>query len=280
MSLPGKFVEVAGVRIFVHRPAPSTPAAPRPPLLLIHGYLVSHWEWRAMLAPLAAAGFDVIALDLPGHGESDRPRDFTYGVAGFSEIVIGVMDALGIEKAPLFGHSMGGAIALYTAARNPERVPCLVVLDAACYPIALSLQNRLAVTPIIGPLLFKGVFGKRDIKNYFRDQVYRDPALATDELVDYIYERMCRPGGKDALHATLVSLSNLGEVERSLRAIRCPTLVIWGENERLFPVENGRRMASEIPGAELVVIPDCGHAGNEERPAEVLAAVLPFLNLR
>jgi len=273
VSFPGKFVDVAGVRIFVHRPAPGS----GPPVLLIHGYLTSHWEWRQVVKPLADAGFDVIAPDLPGHGESDRPRDFTYGIAGFSEVIIGVMDALDLPRAALFGHSMGGGIAIYTAARHPDRVTRLVLLDASCYPIKMPLTSRIATAPVIGPLLFKGVFGRRDLKNYFKNQVYRNPALATDELADYLYERMCRPGGKDALHATLVSLNDLSDVERALRAIRAPTLVVWGADERLFPVENGRRMASEIPGARLEIIADCGHAANEEKPEELLAVAVPFL---
>jgi pimeloyl-ACP methyl ester carboxylesterase len=245
--------------------------------VLVHGFLVSHWEWRHVIGPLSAAGFDVIALDLPGHGESDRPRDYPYGIPGFSDTVVGVMDALGIERAPLVGHSMGGAVALWTAARHPERASDLVVIDSACYPVEIPLDVRVALTPYVGRYIFKGVFGKRDIRRYFKNRVYRDPTLATEELIDYVYERMFRPGGQEAAHATLVALSNLSAVQASVRAVRTPTLVVWGEDDRVISLADGKRLVAEIPGARLEVIPACGHAPNEERPRELIEKLTAFL---
>src|SRR6266567_1854275 len=117
MSLPGRFLHIGGQRVFYHRTGRGRP------LVLLHGYMVSHWCWRHVI-PALAAEHDVIALDLLGFGESDRPpaTEFRYDAAAHMETVLAVLDALGVERAALMGHSMGGAGALYAAARRPERV--------------------------------------------------------------------------------------------------------------------------------------------------------------
>jgi pimeloyl-ACP methyl ester carboxylesterase len=103
MSLPGRFLNIGGQRVFYHRSGRGSP------VVLIHGYLVSHWCWREVIRGLADA-HDVIAIDLPGFGESDRPAPtaYRYDAPAFMETVLGVLDALDLTRASLVGHSMGG----------------------------------------------------------------------------------------------------------------------------------------------------------------------------
>jgi len=247
-------------------------------VLLIHGFAVSHWCWRHVVPGLAAE-HDVIAIDLPGCGESDRPppSSYRYDAPAFMETVLGVLDALGLDRVSLVGHSMGGGVALYTAARRPERVDRLVAIDPLCYPYRMPPEGRLLLTPYIGPALYRTLYTRGMVRYYMRRQVYRDPELVTDEWVDYVWERLNRPGGMEAAHAVLRFCQSPGIIARTVRAIRAPTLVMWGADDRIFPSAFAPRLQADIPGAEASIVKECGHAPPEEKPEAVTRAVLGFL---
>jgi pimeloyl-ACP methyl ester carboxylesterase len=272
MSLPGRFLNIGGQRVFYHRTGRGRP------LVLVHGFVLSHYAWRHVIPDLAA-GNDVIAIDLPGFGESDRPgpTTFRYDAAGYLDTIIGVLDVLGIERATLMGHSMGGGLVLYTAARRPERVEKVVALAPLCYPYPLPVEGKLLLTPYVGQLIFKTLYTRSVVRRYMQKDVYHDPSLVTDEWVDYLWERLNRPGGFDAAHAVVRFAADPSPITRSLRAIRAPLLVVWGKDDRLFPSSFAQRLESDVPGSVSHLIPDCGHAPAEEQPAEVVKAVLPFL---
>jgi pimeloyl-ACP methyl ester carboxylesterase len=115
------------------------------------------------------------------------------------------------------------------------------------------------------------------IRHYMTTRVYRDPAEASSDWIDYLWERVNRPGGIEAAHATLRFCSHPQAIERAVRAVRAPTLVAWGEEDKLFPSRWARRLASDIAGAQTAVVPVCGHAPPEERPAELARLVTSFL---
>ncbi len=272
MSLPGRFLEIGGQRVFYHRTGRGRP------LVLLHGFLLSHYSWRHVIPGLAAE-HDVIAIDLPGFGESDRPSpaDFRYSAAGYMETVVGVLDVLGLERASLLGHSLGAGVALHTAARQPDRVERLIVLDPLVYDFPLPVEGRVLLTPYLGPALMKTVYTRGVLRHYLTRYLYHHPALVAEELVDYLWERLNRPGGFDAAHACLRLCADPSTIGSSLRAVRAPSLIIWGEGDRLFASSHAARLQGELPGSLLHVLPDCGHAPAEERPDEVLRLVLPFL---
>jgi pimeloyl-ACP methyl ester carboxylesterase len=275
MSLPGRHVDVGGTRIYYHRSGRGQP------VVLLHGYLVSHWQWRHVI-PRLALEHDVIALDLPGFGESDRPPPtaFPYDPRGFADTVVAVLDRLGIAHASLMGHSMGGGVALYVAARRPERVTRLVLVDPLVYRYRVPLEGKLLRIPGVGSLLFKTAFSRSLVARYMRDRVYRDPALVTPDWVDYVWQRANRPGGLAAAHATLRFATDPEIIAGSVRAVRAPTLVVWGADDRLFPSRWAERLAGEIAGAKAIVTPVCGHSPPEERPEEFLRSIVPFLHGR
>ncbi len=280
MSLPGKLVSVDGTRVFVHRSGPRN--ARRPPVVLIHGFMVSHWEWRHLIPSLTDAGHDVIAFDLPGFGESDRPspQDYKYDATAYLATIVGVLDALGVERASLVGHSLGGGLAMFTAANRPERVDRLIVVDPLVYEFKVPLEARVILAPWIGPIVFRAAYSRRIVKHVMKRDIYRDPALASDEWVDYVWERVNRPGGVDAAHAVLRTCHDVAPFALAVRAVRAPAMIVWGEDDALFRSTGARRLAAELPGAQVRIIPVCGHSPNEERPAETLRAILPFLSSR
>jgi len=274
VSLPGRFLSIGGNRVFYHRRGRGRP------LVLVHGWMVSHWAWRHVI-PSLAGDYDVVAIDLPGFGESDRPSpsEYRYDAPAFAETLIGVLDSLAIERATLVGHSMGGGVALYAAARRPERVERLVLIDALVYPFRIPAEGKIILVPYLGEALFRTLTTRALVRRFLRQHIYADPTRVAEDWVDYLWERMNRPGGYAAAVAALRFCARPDVVERSVRAVRAPTLVVWGEADRLLPVDAARRLADDLPGAETAILPGCGHAPQEERPEDLVRAWGPFLGL-
>jgi pimeloyl-ACP methyl ester carboxylesterase len=247
------------------------------PLVLIHGYLVSHRSWELVLEMLAEDHL-VVALDLPGSGESDRPADYPYTVHAFAHTVGGLLDGLGISRAAVMGHSMGGAVAMALAAGRPELVTRLVAASPVYYRIQFPLTGRIALLPVVGEILFKKLYRKRDMWKYFHNEVYVDPALPTQEMIDFYWERFDQPGGRDASYRALQhALAHVEALQGVAERIRCPLQLVWGEADRIVPRAHAQQLLKIVAGSNLAVIPGSGHAPQEERPREFCEAVRPFL---
>ncbi|MGZ3426830.1 MAG: alpha/beta fold hydrolase [Polyangia bacterium] len=277
MSLPGSFVPTPAGRVFVHRGGKSGGA----PLVLIHGWMMSHWYFRPVLERLAdAAGRELFAVDLPGFGESDRPSPtaFAYDAAAFADVVDGVMGALGLARADVLGHSMGGGVAITLAARHPERVQRLVAVAAALYRISVGTPiARLALLPVVGRHLVRYGMTRRAFAAACRQETVRDGRCLDDEWVDYYWARLQRAGGHDASHACLTVLTTAAENNADPGRVRAPTLLVWGDEDRLIPLAHGRRLQRAIAGARLDIVPASGHMPFIERADEFMRVVLPFL---
>ena len=129
-------------------------------------------------------------------------------------------------------------------------------------------------TPGIGGFLFKNAYPKRDMDAHFR-KVFHDPSRLPSDFVDYYWERFKRPGTGDALHANLRNIAALAEVNPWAPQVKCPTLIGWGDDDRVIPIEQGRKLLAVIAGTRMEVVPSCGHSPHEEKPkpsAEEIAA--------
>jgi pimeloyl-ACP methyl ester carboxylesterase len=273
VSLPGTFLSTRAGRVFVHRGGRGAP------LVLLHGWARSHYYFRPIVEALAA-DHELIALDLPGFGESDRPSPdiFDYSLDTYADIVDEVMSQCGVASANVLGASMGGGVALTLAARRPERVQRLVLVGAVVYPPpGLPLEAKLALTPGVGPLLFKHVYGKRDFVRECRVQSVRDGRCISDDWIDYFWSRLQRAGGMDAAYACFRVCSSLAENSGDPGRVRAPTLLVWGDEDRLVPLSQGKRLGRAVAGARLEVIPASGHMPFIERPQQFLRVVRPFL---
>ena len=248
-----------------------------PPLVLFHGYLVSGHYFRAV-RPALEKHFDVIALDLPGHGESDRPAPsaFDYSFPSLARAMGEAMDVLGVPRAHVYGHSTGGGVALAMAAESPARVDRLLLEDATAFRLPMPFLARLALLPVVGEFLFVNFQTRRDLTNHLRG-VHLDPKVCTDEDIDFYWERFNRPGGRVAMHAVLKTLAGLGDDNAFAARVQAPTLVVWGDHDKTVPVEWEKKLTPLIAGARSAIIPACGHSPHEERPDELLRTVLPFL---
>ncbi len=262
-------------RVFVHRGGKSGGA----PLVLIHGWMMTHWCFRPVLEALGGER-EIFAIDLPGFGESDRPSPsaYDYGAIAFAETVDAVMGTLGLPRADILGHSMGGGVAVTLAARHPERVQRLVAVAAAVYPITdLPPLARLALLPGVGRTLARLGLTRREFGRACRAQSVRDGRCLDDEWIDYFWARLSRAGGHDAAHSCLLTMTAAADNNGDPGRVRAPTLLVWGDEDRLIPFAHGRRLLRAIAGARLEVVPASGHMPFIERPDEFLRVVRPFL---
>jgi pimeloyl-ACP methyl ester carboxylesterase len=271
VSFPGQFVDTSAGRVFVHR------AGKGPALVLLHGFMMSHWIFRPVL-PALAQKREVIAIDLPGFGESDKPPPDRYNYDGpaFAATVAEVMEKLGVVRADVLGHSMGGTTALTLAARHAEKVARLVLVCPAIYPLPLYPEHKLMLTRL-GPYLWKYVMAKAQMAKSWRGRHVRDPRVITDEIVDHVWTRLVRAGGREAAYAAAVALAKLSNNTADPGRVRAPTLLLWPDEDRVVPLPHGKRLVRAIPGAELRVIPACGHDAFIERPDLLLREIESFL---
>jgi pimeloyl-ACP methyl ester carboxylesterase len=247
------------------------------PVVLLHGLFVDHSSWSGVV-PRLRDQFRLIAPDLPGFGASEKPAAsrFPYGVDAFAEAIADLYAGLGLGRASLVGHGLGGAIALTLAARHPELVQRLVLIDALCYEARLDMQRRLALIPFVGSLVFKQLWSKATFRAYFRDAMFAVPGAVPQERVDHYYETFNSPAARGSALATLRSTVDTRAVVAQTTRIQTPTLVIWGRRDKIYPAGLGQRLAREIRGAGFEVV-DAGHAVHEEAPDRVALLIARFL---
>jgi pimeloyl-ACP methyl ester carboxylesterase len=260
-------VNAAGLRIrYIRRGS-------GPAVVLLHGFSSSIYTW-AEVVPRLAERYDVVAVDLPGFGGSEIPRRLD--AATTQRLLPEVMDGLGLQRASLAGNSLGGAIAAVTAARRPERVEKLVLIDAAGYN--LRREDRPPLLRAMGrlPVALVRAFPPRPLQRLGLKQVFYDDSKVTEERVEEYLAPMARPGALEAAHEILTSGDDFG-LPGLLRQVRAPTLVIWGRDDTWIPLAHADLFLRDIPGARKVVLEQCGHVAQEERPQEVARLIDEFL---
>lgn len=255
-----------------------------PDVVLLHGLGAAKSSFFDMAAALSRDGYRVHALDLPGFGASSKPTFASYGPAFFADAVVGVMDALGIERAHLVGNSMGGRAAIEVGLTHPERVgglallcPAVAFVRRGLHPIVRVLRPELGLLP--------HSLGRRRIEQQFwsmfadRDEV--DPSLG--DIVADEFERVYRSAG--ARLAFLASaraiyleepFGDRGFYPR-LAGLEPPALFVWSSHDKLVPPGFRRHVERWLPSAEQIVIQACGHAPQVERPAHANGLVERFL---
>ena len=241
-----------------------------PPLLFVHGLLVSHLEWAEVIERLAPS-FRCIAPDLIGFGQSDKPSEkrFPYTREAFAETLRDLLAKLEIAETHVAGHSLGGAIAIQLAADYPQLIDRLAVVDSAVYEFRLPMKGRLPLVPVLGPIAFKRLYGRKMFRAYFEDDVFSGHGGVDLSRVDAYYDDFDAPGGRDAAYAALLNTLDVSTLSPRIGRVQAETLVVWGDEDRLIPVGLAHRLARDIPRARLAVVAHSGHAPNEEHPDRV-----------
>ena len=242
------------------------------PLLLIMGLGASTLGWSEQILTFSRE-FRVIAFDNRGAGRSDKPA-VRYTIALFADDTAGLMDALGIDSAHVYGQSMGGFVAQELALRHPQRVRTLVLGSTSCggrQAVAGSPENLA----IIGMM---NVLTPREAAEKGLPLLYSEEFIARhhDALIQRSLREAELRSPPDAFGRQVQAAIRHNTFDR-LADIRCPTLVITGSGDRIVPADNSRILVERIPGAELAVLPGAGHGYLVEKAAESNAIVLKFL---
>ena len=246
-------------------------------VILIHDYLSSHVAWADLL-PKLAARFRVIAPDLPGFGESEKPPPsrYAYGYDTFAESVVDVIASLGANRVSLCGQGLGGAVALTVAANHPHLVDRLILVNPAVYPSRPDALSRTLALPLVGPIVFKQLYGRAMFRRHFRERSYGSNFDVPTARVDYLFDLFSGPAAREAAYATMLATLDTRPLVAKVPRVTVPTLVAWGREDRISPVEHGRRLARELQHARFEVF-ECGHSPPEECPDAFVEAVLTFL---
>lgn len=249
-----------------------------PTLLLIHGYTASTYVWREVAPQLANRNFHVVAVDLLGFGYSDKPAAFDYTIASQARMIERLMNRLGIGKATVVGSSYGGAVAATLALDYAERVEKLVLVGAVSNDDVLDNPLlKLAAVPLVGEVLTPFLLDSKTLaKNRMKQTLAPESQhLITKERV----ESVVRPlAAKDAHHSVLASARNwdANRIAEDAHLINQPTLLIWGESDEIIPVRNGENLYDSIVHSRLVILKNCGHLPQEEKPVRFVALVSEF----
>ncbi|TSA04992.1 MAG: alpha/beta fold hydrolase [Nitrospiraceae bacterium] len=251
-----------------------------PPVVLLHGYAGAIWNWEHQIEPLGRR-FTLFIPDLIGQGLSDKPR-VTYTPAFYTDWLCGFLDAVGVGRAAIVGHSMGAGLALSLALTHPDHVDRLALISG--FPRGLldhikSSQLRRLHQLGSGWLFGLGyrLLGRRAFRKFIGGLV-TDRNLVTPAVIERAYHLRKDCGKARPLWSSIQHVPDW-ENDYALRLgeVRCPVQIIWGQQDRFIPCSAGEELHQAIPGSRLAVIPDAGHLPMWERPADVNRLITEFL---
>ena len=254
------------------------------PIILLHGFGASNYTWRYFLSYFSKA-YRVIAIDLKGHGLSDKPMDNNYSVADQSEIIYEFIRVHNLDNVTLVGNSMGGAVSIITylieCEHGTHHISKLVLIDSASYKQRLPDFISILTIPIINKLSLCLTSTKFRARKVLKQAIF-DRTKITDEMVETYASYGSLPGASHALIRTAQQIvpSDYDENELSERfkSIKIPVFIIWGEKDTIIPLQIGRKLAANIPDSKLIIIPYCGHTPQEECPSQAIEAMESFMS--
>ncbi len=236
------------------------------PVLLVHGITTYSFLWKDVV-PALTDNFKVITVDLLGCGESDKPHGGDYSISAQAEIIVKLLDRLGLERTHLVGHDVGGGIGQIIAVRYPERVRTLTLINTVAYdywPVQPIITLRVPLLRHIAVAAFNlGVLRAIILRGF----VHREKV--TKELMSLFSRPLQTPEGKEGLLqlAKCLDHRHLMEIAGQLRDLPMPTLIIWGERDIYLKSAIAERLHREIKNSKLVYLPTAGHFVPLDEPA-------------
>lgn len=270
---PSQFIEIAGMQIHLRDEGPREDPIP---IVLLHGTSASLHTWDGWANALKDK-HRVIRFDLPGFGLTGPTLDDNYRIENYSHVVIEVLDKLKVDRAILVGNSLGGYVSWATAVFYPDRVAKLVLIDSSGYPFqakSIPIGFKIASTPILNKLM-QQVLPRGMVESSVKN-VYGNPELVTPELVSRYFDLTTRAGNRQALVERLQQMRP-GQFTQRLSELKLPTLIMWGDQDKLIPPDIADRFHKDIIGSQLVRFNELGHVPQEEGPLETVNAFKVFL---
>jgi pimeloyl-ACP methyl ester carboxylesterase len=251
---------------------PGGPGA-QPPIVLLHGFGCSINWWDRLTPLLERGGHRVVAIDLLGHGGSEKPRS-GYSMENQAQLVAQVLNGLGVEGATVVGHSMGGNVAVALADQSSELVDRLVIVDQApdkSYQDQ-ELLAKLATTPVIGEAMKRLApdFAIRDGLGQAFAPGYDVPDQFVDDFKRMTYSSF------DSSDSEADSYTGDRPLDDRIRAAFVPLLVVFGSEDQFYDARESLSAYADVPGARTVMIEGSGHSPQVEKPAQTAALILRF----
>jgi pimeloyl-ACP methyl ester carboxylesterase len=216
-------------------------------------------------------------MDLPAYGLTGPNLERIYTQAFYVQFIHEFLTSIKVDRCIIGGNSLGGAIAWNYTSVYPSKVKKLILIDAAGYPMVSEskpIAFTLAQIPVLKHLLnyvTPRFLAEKSVMN-----VYDDPTKVTDTLVDRYFELFLRGGNRQAF-IDRMNFSDYPDHEKKIRALYVPSLILWGENDKLIPVENAQKFQADLPNDTLVILDKTGHVPMEEDPERTVGVIRSFL---
>lgn len=251
-----------------------------PVVLMVHGVGASLVTWWSNIAPLADAGFTVVALDLPGHGDSDKPKNIDYDPIAAVRFIAHFLDALGVGRVSVVGNSGGGLIAASFALEYPERTDRLILVAPGGLGQEVSPFLRLISLPIVGEIIYNPW-----LHNWagVSKKLFHSPLAFPQDVLEELDRVRTTPGAtRAALRSIRSSIDYRGMMDQRLvihrlKALAAPLLTVWGEDDRLIPVSHVQTVREVVPHGLVRTLPECGHWPQMEKAGEFNPLAIQFL---
>jgi pimeloyl-ACP methyl ester carboxylesterase len=265
----GEFVDVGGMRLYYY--AAGTRGA-GDPVILLHGFPTSSRLWHAVARDFTP-GHRLVIVDLPGYGRSDPPTPARTSCGAHAAAILALLDNLGIQRAVMVGHGIGGGVAQAFAIQWPDRLSALALVSSSGFGVAPRGMARLAralgpLARLLPPTLLAGLV-QDGVRRGFEDPERSHLTLET------CLHHFTTPLGRDALAAHLSALGQCDTTAWSKRLdeIHVPAAVIWGEDDPFYPIGLGERLRAAIPGATLEILRGAAHFVPEDQPEQLRRAL-------
>ncbi|MGH1363682.1 MAG: alpha/beta fold hydrolase [Calditrichia bacterium] len=247
-------------------------------ILFLHGWPTSSYLWRDMMQALSEK-YQVIAMDLPGFGKSDKRPEDSYSFRYYERIISGFLKNLKIEKITLGVHDLGGPLGLYWMIQHMEQVNRLILFNTLVYPQFSNMVKLFGLSTML-PGIRHYLSSAAGLKKAMLFGVYQKDKL-TDEAIENYQAPFIESDSRKALLKTVQRLSKKGfeEISAKLKGFKGPVQILYGEDDKILPkvADTMQRVKKDLPQAHIKSFPNCGHFLQEEIPDQLAEAVLEFM---
>lgn len=271
----GSFITVEGIRLRFIRRGEGTP------VVLLHGGILTADDFAQVVEKAASRGYDAIAFDRPGYGHSKRPQQGSVTPADQARLIHGALQQMGVKKPIIVGHSWSGLLALTYALHYPEEIAGVVTLAGAMYKEGYPAEHgdpisRLATAPVAGTLLLNTVLrsplGTALARSSVRQAFAPEPV--PEGYMETALALWLRPGHFRANREDILAFPPAAvQAARRYHEIRCPVVILAGEDDPFGTREHAVRLRGDIPHAEMMIVPHTAHMIPQNHPELVLEAI-------
>jgi pimeloyl-ACP methyl ester carboxylesterase len=253
-------------------------------IVFLHGFGASSLSWDDILPFFNESKFTIYNIDLKGHGLSSKAKDGKYSINDQADIIFQFIIDMSLKNIILVGHSYGGGIALLTkikeqeTMRNSTLISKMILVDSAAYKDDIPFFIKYLRVPLINKLVLKGLPINFTTEVTLK-KIFYDKSKVTKKIIERYATFRNYNGIDDALIETAQNIipEDYNNMVIKYRTIKIPILIIWGHNDPIIPLLNGRRLNKDIPNSKLLIIDKCGHVPQEEKPDETYEAIRNFI---